>query len=188
VLVEEVTKAATTEDKLKALIVAKLAYFDENRTSSKFLLRARRIPTHPGGIDSEFKALYLEQARLVESILKEGVRRKAIRNLGTEQAAYAISDIIRGVVTQRILGCPNRGPVRMPTLFSILYGKESRCHESSCWSGDSHLRVLCLCPGKGNSNTPAKREHSANVSGQRFAGTATGTRFLCRSQTQSTER
>jgi AcrR family transcriptional regulator len=103
-LVEEVNKAATTEEKLKALIVAKLAYFDENRDFFKiFYSELGRIPTHPGGIDSEFKALYLEQARLVESILKEGIRKKAIRNLRTEQAAFAISDIIRGVVTQRIL-------------------------------------------------------------------------------------
>jgi AcrR family transcriptional regulator len=104
-LVEEVNKVATTEAKLKALIAAKLAYFDENRDFFKiYYSELGRIPTHPAGIDSEFKALYLEQARLVESILKEGIRKKAIRSLGTEQTAFAISDIIRGVVTQRILG------------------------------------------------------------------------------------
>lgn len=105
VLVDEVKKVETTEEKLKTLIVAKLAYFDENRDFFKiYYSELGRIPTHPGGIDSEFKALYLEQARLVESILKEGIRKKAIRNLRTEQTAFAISDIIRGVVTQRILG------------------------------------------------------------------------------------
>src|SRR5438093_101658 len=104
-LVEEVKKAASTEDKLKALIVAKLAYFDENRDFFKiYYSELGRIPTHPGAIDSEFKVLYLEQARLIESILKGGIRRKAIRNLRAEQAAFAISDIIRGVVTQRVLG------------------------------------------------------------------------------------
>ena len=104
-LVEEVNKVATTEAKLKALIAAKLAYFDENRDFFKiYYSELGRIPTHPAGIDSEFKALYLEQARLVESILKEGIRKKAIRSLRTEQTAFAISDIIRGVVTQRILG------------------------------------------------------------------------------------
>src|SRR5215510_2081008 len=104
-LVDELRSRSTTEQKLKSLIAAKLAYFDENRDFFKiFYSELGRIPTHPGGIDSEFKALYLEQARLVESILKEGIRRKAIRNLRTEQAAFAISDIIRGVVTQRILG------------------------------------------------------------------------------------
>jgi AcrR family transcriptional regulator len=104
-LVEEVNKAASTEAKLKSLIAAKLAYFDENRDFFKiYYSELGRIHTHPGGIDSEFKALYIEQAGLVESILKEGIRKKAIRSLRTEQTAFAISDIIRGVVTQRILG------------------------------------------------------------------------------------
>ena len=58
----------------------------------------------PGTIDSEFKALYIEQARLIEAILKEGIRKKAIRSLRPDQTAFAISDIIRGVVTHRLMG------------------------------------------------------------------------------------
>ena len=57
-----------------------------------------------GEIDSDFKAMYLRQAKVVESILKEGARKSAIRPVRTEQAALAISDVIRGVVTQRVLG------------------------------------------------------------------------------------
>ena len=48
--------------------------------------------------------LYLESAKVVESILKEGARKKVIRSVRTEQAAFAISDIIRSVVTHRVLG------------------------------------------------------------------------------------
>jgi len=104
-LVEEVRQVSTTEEKLRALIAAKLAYFEENRDFFKiYYFELGKIPTHPGTIDSEFKSLYLDQARLVESILKEGSRKKAIRNLRTDQAAFAISDLIRGVVTQRVLG------------------------------------------------------------------------------------
>src|SRR5437016_4233768 len=105
-LLQEIKKVSTPEEKLKALIAAKLAYFDENRDFFKiYYSELGNIPSaHPGGIDSEFKALYQEQARLVEAILKEGARRKVIRCLRTEQTALAISDIIRGVVTHRILG------------------------------------------------------------------------------------
>jgi AcrR family transcriptional regulator len=105
-LLQELKKVSTPEEKLKALIAAKLVYFDENRDFFKiYYSELGNIPSaHPGGIDSEFKALYQEQARLVESILKEGARKKVIRNLRTEQAAFAISDILRGVVTHRILG------------------------------------------------------------------------------------
>ncbi len=105
-LLEELNKVSTPEGKLKGLIAAKLAYFDENRDFFKiYYSELGNIPTtHPAGIDNEFKALYQEQARLVETILKEGARKKLIRTLRTEQTALAISDIIRGVVTHRILG------------------------------------------------------------------------------------
>src|SRR6266849_542077 len=105
-LVQELKKVSRPEDKLKALIAGKLAYFDENRDFFKiYYSELGNIPSaHPGGIDNELKALYQEQARLVEAILKEGVRKKVLRNLRTEQTAFAISDIIRGVVTHRILG------------------------------------------------------------------------------------
>jgi hypothetical protein len=105
-LLRELKKVCTPEEKLRALIAAKLTYFDENRDFFKiYYSELGNIPSaHPGGIDKELKALYQEQARLVEAILKEGARKKVIRNLRTEQTAFAISDIIRGVVTHRILG------------------------------------------------------------------------------------
>src|ERR1051325_4264885 len=105
-VLQELKKVSTPEEKLKALIAAKLAYCDENRDFFKiYYSELGNIPsTHLGGIDDEFKALYQEQARLIEAILKEGARKKVIRNLRTEQTAFAISDIIRGVVTHRILG------------------------------------------------------------------------------------
>jgi len=105
-LLDELKQVSTPEEKLKVLIATKLAYFDENRDFFKiYYSELGNIPsTHPGGIDNEFKSLYQEQARLVEAILKEGARKKVLRNLRTEQTAFAISDIIRGVVTHRILG------------------------------------------------------------------------------------
>ena len=105
ILIEDIKRESSTEGKLKALIAAKLTYFDANRDFFKiYYSELGNFPTHPAGIDSELKSLYLDQARLVESILKEGVRKKVIRALRTEQAALAISDIIRGVITYRILG------------------------------------------------------------------------------------
>src|SRR6185295_3956264 len=102
---EELKRAPTPEDKLRALIGVKLAYFDENRDFFKiYYSELGNICIHPGAIDSEFKALYLEQARVIESILKEGARKKVVRGVRAEQAAFAISDVIRGVVTQRVLG------------------------------------------------------------------------------------
>jgi len=102
---EELKKASTPQEKLRTLIGVKLAYFDDNRDFFKiYYSELGNICIHPGTIDNEFKALYFEQAKVVESILKEGVRKKVILPVRTEQAAFAISDIIRGVVTQRVLG------------------------------------------------------------------------------------
>ena len=57
-LVEELKRVSTTQQKLRALIASKLAYFDENRDFFKiYYSELGNIPsTHPGGIDSEFKA------------------------------------------------------------------------------------------------------------------------------------
>jgi len=106
VLRQQLKKVSTPEEKLRALVGAKLAYCDENRDFFKiYYSELGNIPSaHLGGMDDEFKALYREQARLIEAILKEGIRQKVMRNLRTEQTAYAISDIIRGVVIHRILG------------------------------------------------------------------------------------
>ena len=102
---EELKKVSSPEQKLRTLIGVKLTYFDDNRDFFKiYYSELGNICIHPGTIDGEFKALYLEQAKVVESILKEGARRKMIRPVRTEQAAFAISDIIRSVVTQRVLG------------------------------------------------------------------------------------
>ncbi len=102
---EKLKVVATPEDKLRTLIAVKLEYFDENRDFFKiYYSELGNICIHPGTIDSEFKSLYLEQAKVVESILKEGARKKVIRSVRAEQTAFAISDIIRGVVTQRVLG------------------------------------------------------------------------------------
>jgi AcrR family transcriptional regulator len=102
---EELKKVSTPEEKLRTLIGVKLAYFDDNRDFFKiYYSELGNICIHPGTIDNEFKAMYLEQAKVVEVILKEGARKKIIRPVRTEQTAFAISDVIRGVVTQRVLG------------------------------------------------------------------------------------
>jgi|SRR5579883_3068528 len=102
---EELKRQSTTEGKLRALIAVKLAYFDENRDFFKiYYSEIGNWCIHPGAIDSEFKTFYLEQSKIIESILKDGVRKKVLRTGRMEQAAFAISDIIRGVVTQRVLG------------------------------------------------------------------------------------
>jgi TetR/AcrR family fatty acid metabolism transcriptional regulator len=101
---EQLKEQSTIEGKLRTLIAVKLAYCDENRDFFKiYYSELGNLCIHPA-TDPELKALYFDKAKVIESILKEGVRKKVLRNIRTEQAAFAISDIIRGVVTQRVLG------------------------------------------------------------------------------------
>src|SRR5499433_915999 len=70
---EELKKVSSPEQKLRTLIGVKLAYFDDNRDFFKiYYSELGNICIHPGTIDSEFTALYLAQAKTIESILKEG--------------------------------------------------------------------------------------------------------------------
>jgi len=104
-LTDKLNTVSSPEDKLRTLIAFKLAYFDDNRDFFKiYYSELGNLCIHPGTIDGEFKTLYLQNAKVVESILKEGARKKVIRSVRTEQAAFAIADVIRGVVTQRVLG------------------------------------------------------------------------------------
>ena len=102
---QRLKEESTPEGKLRAFIAVKLAYFDENRDFFKiYYSELGNLCIHPGAIDPEFTTLYLDQAKVIEVLLKEGARRKVLRGLRAEQAAFAISDVIRGVVTQRVMG------------------------------------------------------------------------------------
>src|SRR6266550_4361663 len=68
-------------EQMHAALADKLAYFDENRDFFKiYYSELGNICLHPGAIDNEFKTLYLEQAKVVEGILKEGARKKVLRS------------------------------------------------------------------------------------------------------------
>src|SRR5690242_4580128 len=77
ILDEQLKQVSTPEDKLRTLIAVKLAYCDDNRDFFKiYYSELGNLCIHPGTIDSEFKALYLQQAKVLEAILKEGARKK----------------------------------------------------------------------------------------------------------------
>ena len=52
----------------------------------------------------QFEEIYVQQARILEAALQQGIKRKAIRHIRTDTAAIAISDLIRGIIVQRLLG------------------------------------------------------------------------------------
>lgn len=101
----ELAGEKTLENKVKAFIAIKICYFEKNRDFFKiYLSEFGSVFTHPAQLHKRFGDLYLQQARMLEAVLREGIKRKAIRNIHPEAAALAISDLTRGIITQRLLG------------------------------------------------------------------------------------
>ncbi len=105
-LTRQVDAASSVEEKLRTLIAARLGYFEANRDFFKiYYYELGQIPlAPPTKSEKAFLDLYFEQAKLIESVLKEGIRQKVLRTINTEMISFAIADLVRGVVTQRILG------------------------------------------------------------------------------------
>jgi AcrR family transcriptional regulator len=104
-LEREIEETAGVDQKLRAFIAAKLDYCETNRDFFKiYYSELGKIPIHPGAINTTFKALYFEQAQLLEAMLKAGAKEGVIRKAAHNRTALAVLDVIRGVVTERLLG------------------------------------------------------------------------------------
>lgn len=100
-----VEAADSTEAKIHAFIETKVQYFDENRDFFKiYYSEFGNCLTHPAEMYEDFTSLYLEQSRMLESVLERSLRRKEIRSTRTDVTALAIADLTRGLITQRLLG------------------------------------------------------------------------------------
>lgn len=125
----QLQKAETTEEKVRAFIATKIIFYDTNRDFFKiFFSEFGNALAHPVDIHKDFKEMYSRQARLLEDVLDEGVRRKSVRRIRAKPAAYAISEITRGAITQRLLGW-SKGDVEEETdfIFDLVWkGIENR--------------------------------------------------------------
>lgn len=89
---------------LRVLTEIKLAFFEEHRDFFRiYYSELGNLPRHPSGI-AMVRDLYAEQASVFEQLLRNGIRRREVRNLDVEKMALAIADVTRGIATQRLLG------------------------------------------------------------------------------------
>lgn len=99
-----VQAAPTLRDAVTAFIATKVEYFDERRDFFRIYLSeigsqlARPLYGHP-----DVKPLYTRQVRALESVIGSAVRRGEIRAVDPAQAAFAIFDLTRGLITRRLL-------------------------------------------------------------------------------------
>ena len=96
---------AAPEDKVRAFIAIKIRYFETNRDFFRIYFSELGSGfSHPTQMPPQFEQMYLQQARILEAVLQQGIQDKAIREIRTDTAAVAISDLIRGIIVQRLLG------------------------------------------------------------------------------------
>lgn len=97
--------AETPEDKVRAFIAIKIRYFEMNRDFFRiYFSELGSGLSHPAQMPPQFEHMYLQQARILEAALQQGVQDKTIREIRTNAVAVAISDLIRGIIVQRLLG------------------------------------------------------------------------------------
>jgi AcrR family transcriptional regulator len=106
-LIEEtrrnVEAAPDAAAKLRAFISTRIHYAEQNRDFISIFHAEFGNLGHPGA-NRTFKSLYLEQARIVETMLEQAAAEGRIRPVRADAAAFAICEMTRGLVTQRLLG------------------------------------------------------------------------------------
>jgi TetR/AcrR family fatty acid metabolism transcriptional regulator len=102
-LKQQVEAADTVEGKLRAYVATKLSFFEQHRDFFK-IYHAEFGNAIANPIHKDFSELLLEQLRMIKGVLSEGVRQNRVRGNALESAAFAIFDVTRGAITQRLLG------------------------------------------------------------------------------------
>lgn len=95
----------TPEKKVRAFIEIKIRYFEMNRDFFRIYFSELGSGfSHPAQMPPQFEQMYLQQARLLGATLQQGIESGAIRQVRADAVAVAISDLIRGIIVQRLLG------------------------------------------------------------------------------------
>ena len=95
----------TPEDKVRTFIAIKIRYFETNRDFFRiYFSELGSGLSNPAQMPAHIEQMYLHQARILEAVLQQGIQEKTIREIRTDTAAVAISDLIRGIIVQRLLG------------------------------------------------------------------------------------
>jgi AcrR family transcriptional regulator len=95
--------------KLRAFISARIEYAEANRDFIRIYHSEFGNLAKAPHYDSEFQQLYLQQAEDLKTVLQVAVENGEIRNVRSEFMAFMIYDMVKGVMTQRLLEWSDRG-------------------------------------------------------------------------------
>jgi AcrR family transcriptional regulator len=89
--------------RLRAFVRTRIEYAEANRDFIKIYHSEFGNLTNAAACDSEFQKLYLQQAKELEKALQSAMDSGEIRRIRSDFAAFLIYDMVRGVMTQRLL-------------------------------------------------------------------------------------
>jgi TetR/AcrR family transcriptional regulator, fatty acid metabolism regulator protein len=101
---DRVRKAATLHEAIRNFILTKVEYFDERREFFRiYVEELSGQAARPTYGHTDFKPLYQRQVRGLQTAVAAAIDRGEIRKVDAAQAAGAIMDLTRGVVTRRLM-------------------------------------------------------------------------------------
>jgi AcrR family transcriptional regulator len=91
--------------KIEQFIRVRFDFVDRHRDFYRIYLREfSSALTHPPQLQEQLRRLYREQAKLLESVIAEGIAAGEIRDVPVTATALAIYDLTRGLIQNRLLG------------------------------------------------------------------------------------
>jgi AcrR family transcriptional regulator len=101
---ERVRRASTLHDAIRDFILTKVEYFDERRDFFRiYVQEVSGQAARPAFGHADFKLLYQRQLRGLQTAVTTAIARGEIRQVDATQAAGAIIDLTRGVVSRRLM-------------------------------------------------------------------------------------
>jgi AcrR family transcriptional regulator len=116
---KQIEAAESVDAKVRAVIGTKLRYFESHRDFFRiYFSELGRSLTRHTQFQRQIEELFLEEVQSLEQVLQQGVRRRAIRRLRPEAMAFAVLDLTRGVIAQRLRGW-SRAPLEDDVAFTF---------------------------------------------------------------------
>lgn len=98
-----VDAAPTTAEKIRAFIATRIRYAETNRDFVA-IYHAQFGPVHPASLNKQFRQVYQQQVRVLESVLEEASARGEIRPISPDTAAFVVCEVTRALNGRRLLG------------------------------------------------------------------------------------
>jgi AcrR family transcriptional regulator len=102
---ENMAAVKTAGGKIRAFMRSRLEYGEQNRDFFRiYFTEFSNVLLQPSSTRQEFQDLYHRQARVLEGVIREGIKAGEIRNLDARRAAYLIYEVTRSAIAHRIQG------------------------------------------------------------------------------------